>query len=150
MKLGFWIFSLVCALAIPAVMLIAGALFWQGGPQRINGWCGYRTRLSMRTKETWRFAHRYLARWWVPLGVLALAATVLVCVLTLHMENEEEAGTINLLLVIAQTALVILPIWPSERALRQNFDVYGCPSTPLGERLSAPQETHTPDRKEND
>ena len=134
---GETIFSISCALCIPAVMVLAAALFWGGGPAHINGLSGYRTRLSMRNIDTWRFAHRYLARWWLPLGAAMLAGSAAVLDWAGRACSEGEQGTVILLLVSAQTVVLVLPLWPSERALAKNFDRFGCPCTPLGLRLSA-------------
>ena len=60
--MGFWIYMLLMALLIPALMILFGRLFLNNAPRNINFAFGYRTRRSMMNMETWRFAHAYIGR----------------------------------------------------------------------------------------
>ena len=56
--MGFWIFMLVMDLLIPVTMVFIGKRFQKKPPKEINGIYGYRTAMSMKNKETWKYAHR--------------------------------------------------------------------------------------------
>jgi hypothetical protein len=133
---GFLIFTLVCDFLLPVLMLLGGALFLFCTPKKVNGWYGYRTRLSMRTKETWRFAHRYFGRRWLIFGGVELGVTIGAVLAILFAGGGEALEGWSLVCMTVQLVGLVLPIAPTEKALRTQFDRYGCPVTPKAERLS--------------
>ena len=48
MKLGMWIFMLICNLLIPAAAVWYGRRFRADPPREPNAWFGYRTARSMK------------------------------------------------------------------------------------------------------
>ena len=62
--MGFWIFMLVSELLIPVLMIGFGRCFRKNAPKEINPVFGYRTRMSTRNLDTWKFAHHYFGRLW--------------------------------------------------------------------------------------
>ena len=61
---------------IPLVMVICGMSYVKRGPKRITRLQGYRTKMSMKNRDTWDFAHKYLGDLWFKLGVPMLAVTI--------------------------------------------------------------------------
>ena len=53
--MGFWIFMLVMDLLIPVTMVFIGKRFQKKPPKEINAMYGYRTAMSMKNKETWKY-----------------------------------------------------------------------------------------------
>ena len=47
---------------IPPVMTVSGAFFMEDAPSEINMIYGYRTEMSMKNKDTWKFAHKFCGR----------------------------------------------------------------------------------------
>ena len=70
--LGYWLFMLAVSLLMPLTMIIFGRHFMHNPPKDINSSYGYRTSMSMKSRETWDFAHRYFGRLWVILGLILL------------------------------------------------------------------------------
>lgn len=93
-----WLITLIIYLLIPLLMTGLGRLFLFHAPREINVIFGYRTKMSMKNKETWEFAHHYCGRIWFTYGII-------LCILQL-------IGLIGV-------------IYPTERALRKNFDKDG-------------------------
>lgn len=122
--MGFWLFMLVSALLIPAMMLVFGRLFRTRPPQEINNLYGYRTARSMRNADTWRFAHVYCGRLWVRCGAIAAAVTALAFAL-LFGRGVQMIGFFGGGLVWAQTLLLVATVLPVERKLKNTFDEYG-------------------------
>ena len=58
--MGFWIYMLCMGLLIPAIMLVMGRYFMKSAPKEINYIFGYRTNMSMKNRDTWEFAHKYI------------------------------------------------------------------------------------------
>lgn len=70
--MGFWIFCLAMNLLLPVIMLFFGRCFQRKPPETINGVYGYRTARSMKSQQTWDFAHRYCGRLWFRLRLILL------------------------------------------------------------------------------
>ena len=70
--MGYWLFMLGVCLVIPLTMIVFGRHFMHTPPKEINGSYGYRTSMSMKSRETWDFAHRYFGRLWFILGLMLL------------------------------------------------------------------------------
>ena len=120
----FWIFMLLTVLLIPCVMLWFGRLFAKQAPREINWLFGYRTRRSMRNRETWEFAHRYsggLMRKW---GV-ALLPLSLVGMLGVWGRGEDVVGVAGAVLCLMQIIPFLIVIAQTERALKEAFDEQG-------------------------
>jgi len=96
------------------------------GLLEINKLFGYRTPMSTRNKDTWAFAHFYCGRlWWrIGLGMLPLSIVAMV-ILLLFRENDNVVEILGAVVIGVQTLLLILPIIPTEIALRKVFDRQG-------------------------
>lgn len=115
-----FLFLLIMTLLIPVLMIFIGRLWKSNPPNKINDFYGYRTTRSMKSMETWNFAHRYYGRLWFISGIILTPATLLVMLL---FHNEYEA--VSVILLTIQTIVIILEIFPTEAALKKNFDEHG-------------------------
>ncbi|ACA46278.1 SdpI family protein [Clostridium botulinum] len=122
--MGFKIFTIVSNLIIPVIMLFFGVRFRKHEPKNINGIYGYRTSMSMKNKDTWEFAHQYCGRLWIKLGLIMLTISIIVSVLVFAYVDEAQ-GIIDAILVTIQTIVLIVSIFPVEKALKNNFDGNG-------------------------
>lgn len=122
--MGFWIFMLVMNLLIPCIMIGFGCLFRKGAPKEINSFYGYRTTMSMKNKETWEFAHRHFAKTWLRVGVILLPITLL-AMFVVFGKDTDTVGNFGTVICLLQLIPLIGSIFPTERALRKNFDANG-------------------------
>lgn len=76
--MGFWIFMLVMDLLIPVTMVFIGKRFQKKPPKEINAMYGYRTAMSMKNKETWKYTHRCCGKLWYVSGLVMIPVTVIV------------------------------------------------------------------------
>lgn len=122
--IGFWIFMLITDLLIPCAMIGLGKLFWNKTPQNINYTFGYRTTMSMKNQDTWRFAHKYCGRLWFIGGLILLPISIipLLCVLGREIERIAAVGTV---VCFAQIVPLVGSIIPTEIALKRAFDKNG-------------------------
>lgn len=120
----FWIFVLIMNLLIPITMIIIGSYYAKKAPKKINSISGYRTPMSMKNKDTWEFAHTYCGKLWRVIGWVMLPVSVFAMVLVMGKEIV-TVGTFGLGFSIIQCVVLIIPIIPTERALRKNFDEHG-------------------------
>lgn len=121
---GFWIFMLLMSLLCPAAMIGFGWMFLKSPPKDINAVFGYRTRRSMLNQDTWAFAHHYFGKRWLILGLILLLVSVLLMLLLLG-KDIDTIGNRGGALVMLQCVVLIVPIFPTERALRRTFDEVG-------------------------
>lgn len=122
--MGYWLFMLAVSLVIPLTMMIFGRHFMHNPPKEINGSYGYRTSMSMKSRETWDFAHRYFGRLWFILGLMLLPLSA-AAMLFLLGESVKAIGNSSLIIMAFQLLFLIIPIFPTERALKKNFDQFG-------------------------
>lgn len=122
--MGFWIFMLVMDLLFPVVMIVMGRYFMKTSPKEINYIFGYRTNMSMKNKDTWNFAHKYIGKLWFYLGLLLIPITVIPMLFVLG-GTEDVVGTMGCIICVIALIILIVPIFPTERALKMNFDKDG-------------------------
>ena len=122
--MGYWIFMLVMVLLMPLVMLLSGRAFSKNAPKTINSVYGYRTPMSMKNQDTWQFAHRYFGRLWYRCGLVLTPVTLAVMCLGLG-KGENTVSWLGSALCIAQLAVLLGSIAPTERALRRTFNKDG-------------------------
>ena len=120
----FWSYMLVCVLLVPLIMIIFGRIFKKSAPKDINYVYGYRTPMSTSSKEAWEFAHKYMGRLWLMLGIIILIPSIIAMVLVIGL-NKDTVGYTGMAVTFIQIALMIIPIIPTEIALRKNFDKNG-------------------------
>lgn len=121
--MGFWIFMVVVLLITPLTMMGFGKCFIKSVPKEINMGFGYRTSMSMKNKETWQFAHNYCGKLWYNAGkILLLSVLTMVFVIG---KDIDTIGNLGLIIMVVQMFFLICPIFPTERALKKNFDKNG-------------------------
>lgn len=122
--LGYWLFMLAVSLLIPLTMIIFGRHFMSNPPKDINSFYGYRTSMSMKSRETWDFAHRYFGKLWFILGLVLLPLSVIPMFFLLG-KSVETIGNASLVIMGIQLLFLVAPIIPTEVALKKNFDQFG-------------------------
>ena len=120
------IFSLTTVLLIPFIMIVIGVIFNKRAPKNINHIYGYRTPRSMKNQNTWEFANMYCGRLWLKMGIFMLLISLVVVIVSLQM-GENIILCCTSILIALQTIIVILSIFPVERALKEKFDENGEP-----------------------
>ena len=124
MKYGFWIFMFIVDLLIPLLMLVFGWVLLKKPPKQINGIYGYRTARSMKNMDTWNFAHTYCGKLWSKIGGLMFPISMIL-MLFLKDKDSDTIGLWGGILIAIQTFVLIIAIFPVERALKKNFDKDG-------------------------
>ncbi len=110
-------------LITPLTMIGFGKCFIKSAPKEINMGFGYRTSMSMKNKETWQFAHNYCGKLWYNAGkILLLSVLTMVFVIG---KDIDTIGNLGLIIMVVQMFFLICPIFPTERALKKNFDKNG-------------------------
>lgn len=122
--MGFWIFMLLSNELVPTLMLLFGWIFRKHPPKNINSFYGYRTSMSMKNMDTWNFAHSCCGRIWWKIGKIMFASTLLI-MLPCVDKSSETTGLWSSVIMTVQCAILLLSIYPVERALRKNFDKTG-------------------------
>jgi len=121
---NMFVFFLVVLLLIPLAAIFFGLLWRKNSPRKINWVYGYRTSWSMKSQETWDFAHKYAGRILLYIGVPLTAISVIPIVL---FKNRDINTLSSIVLGITgiQIICLIVPFIPTEIALRKNFDKNG-------------------------
>ena len=122
--MGFWIWMFIVAILCPTIMIVAGLYFRKSAPKKINAIFGYRTTMSMKNKDTWEFAHKYIGNLWSVLGFTLIVPSV-VPMFFLIDKSEELISVFSLVICFVGMAAIIASIIPTEKALKKNFDKDG-------------------------
>ena len=122
--MAFWIFMFIMNLLIPIVMILVGISFRKSAPKDINNIYGYRTKMSMKNRDTWEFAHRHCGKIWATVG-LVIAPLSAIPLLFVLGKSKEVVGATGSLICSIQVAILILSILPTELALNKFFDKDG-------------------------
>ena len=120
LDMWFWWFILICDCIIPVLMIIAGRMMWKHCPKKINGIVGYRTKMSMKNMDTWKFAHEYCGKLWWKIGWFAIIPSALIHV-PLYHSDENTIGIVGGILVTIQCIILIVSIYLTEKALKKHF-----------------------------
>ena len=122
--MAFWVFMAVVSLFVPIIMVIFGKSFLKAAPKEINGIYGYRTAMSMKNQDTWEFAHKHFGKVWFYAGLILLPLNIIPLLFVMG-ESKDLIGTVGILVCLIDTAVMLLSIIPTERALKKNFDSDG-------------------------
>ena len=120
----FYIMMFICNLLIPIVMLICGFFMYKYPPKKINHIIGYRTSMSRKNMDTWKFAHDYCGRLWIKLGLLLLIMTIIIQIPFAH-SSEDIIGYMTVFVEVTQLVVLLGSIVFVERALKKTFDENG-------------------------
>ena len=116
-----FVFLIISASLIPAILLLVGVLLRKHPPRKINWYLGYRTARSMKSPEAWDYAQVRLGQLWrrfgLPLWVLSLSA-----ILPLGKASENLQGAVLLVVTGVQLVAVLAVIPRIEKELKERFD----------------------------
>ena len=111
-------------LLFPVIMIVMGRYFMKTSPKKINYIFGYRTNMSMKNKDTWDFAHKYIGKLWFYLGLILVPITVIPMLFVIG-GNEDTVGMVGGIICIVAVVILIAPIFSTETALKNTFDKDG-------------------------
>lgn len=119
-----WLLMCATASFIPLIMIISGGYFSRKAPGKINSIFGYRTELSMKNDDTWSFAHKHMGKLWFRAGIIILPVSIAAMFFVLG-KGEDTIYSFVTVVTLIQTVLLVILIFPTEAALRKNFDKDG-------------------------
>lgn len=120
----FWWFMLICDLLVPACMIGGGILMLKRPPKKINGIFGYRTAMSMKNTDTWKFAHDYAGRLWWKIGLITAVPAFIVHI-PFYNSSEEAVGILGIIVMTIECIILVASIFPVKNALNKAFNPDG-------------------------
>lgn len=122
--LGFWIFMLIVDLIVPLTMIVFCELFMVKTPKNINVLFGYRTTLSMKNMDTWKFAHKYCGKLMFWIGIIILPLSVIPLIFVIDKKINIIA-IVGIVICIIQIITLIIPIFATQITLKKTFNQDG-------------------------
>ena len=125
--MNFWIFMLIMNLLIPLTMIIFGYIYDKRPPKKPKSkfaYSGYRTLMSMKNEETWEYAQRFFGKLWFRSGIV-LGVISIIPLLFFMGKDKDTVGFAGMIICYVQLVVMLLPVIPTELALRRRFDRYG-------------------------
>lgn len=122
--MGFWIFMLIMNCIIPLTMIGFGSAFAKSAPKEIDLAFGYRSKMSIKNKDTWDFAHHYCGKIWRNAGWIMLPLSIVVMLFIIG-QSEDAIGRFGYVICMIEILFLAGAILPTEIALRKTFDQDG-------------------------
>ena len=122
--MGMWGTILVVVCVMSATMIGFGLYFSMAGPKKINFVFGYRTPMSMKNLDTWRFGNIFAGRYMWRTGVVLLIGS-LAALFAVISSGDDVVRTAGIIIIIVHAAMIFGTIILTEVALRRNFDRQG-------------------------
>ena len=114
-------------LLTPLTMIIFGYIYSKKPPQKPKSkfaYSGYRTQMSMKNEETWEYANRFFGKLWFRFGIV-LGLISIIPLFFVIGKDKDTVGFAGLIICYVQLVAMLLPVIPTELALRRRFDKYG-------------------------
>lgn len=124
--MAFWTFMLAADLVMPLFMIFFGRSYRKSPPAAINSYEGYRTKRSMKSNESWFFAHKYWGRLSEIIGIIILPLSAVPFLFVIGYDAD-TVGTVGGIVCLVQIVVLFVPIFATEGALKRNFDTDGMP-----------------------
>jgi len=122
--MGTWGIILIVVSVMSATMIGFGLYFSVAGPKKINYIFGYRTPMSMKNLDTWKFGNTYAGRcMWITGAVLLVGS--LATLFAIMNSDDTTIRTVGIIIIIAHAVMIFGSIISTEIALRRNFDGSG-------------------------
>lgn len=109
---------------IPLITIIVGTSMKKSVPKKVNDIWGYRTSMSMKNEETWKFAQSYCGKLWLKLGIITTIVSIIAVSILINL-SEDIFEKVTYILIIVQTIVLVISVFVVEKALKNNFDEYG-------------------------
>lgn len=123
--MGFWAFTLVTDLIVPALVLLFGIHYGKNGaPKNIEGRGGFRSRRATKSWDAWVFTHKLAARIWRMAGIIMLPVTVVMMIFAIGFSVEMLAFYGSLIFAFQGFAFVGTIVYV-ETQIKKNFNDYG-------------------------
>ena len=114
----------ITLLLIPIIMIVVGKFYRDKAPGGINHFIGYRTTMSMKNDETWKFAHDKFSKVWYKWGLIMLPLSIVPMIFVIG-KDEDTIGTLGTIITVVQLVPILASIVFTEKALKKNFDEDG-------------------------
>ena len=122
--MNLWGIILVVVLVMSATMIGFGLYFYLAGPKKINFIFGYRTPMSMKNLDTWRFGNIFAGKYMWRTGLVMLIGS-LAALFAVIGGSDSLVRSVGIIIIIVHAVLIIGTIILTEIALRRNFDRNG-------------------------
>ncbi|MCL2425789.1 MAG: SdpI family protein [Oscillospiraceae bacterium] len=122
--MNIWGIILIVVLVMSGIMIAFGLYFSVAGPKKINFVMGYRTPMSMKNLDTWKFGNIYAGKMMWHTGVALLIGS-LIALFVVIGSNAAIVRNVGIIIIIIHAIMIIGTVILTEIALRKNFDHQG-------------------------
>ena len=122
--MGIWGIIMLVVLVMSATMIGFGLFFSLVGVKKINYVLGYRTPMSMKNLDTWKYGNIVAGRYmWITGAILLIGS--LIALFIVMGSDTTTIRTVGITIIIVHAVMIIGTILFSEIALRKRFDHQG-------------------------
>ncbi len=118
------VFYIVFTLFVPILMTVCGIAMKKCHSDEPNNIIGYRTKRSVKNKDTWKFANELAGTLWIKTGVILTVLSAVFSIIYFYV-SAKSGVWIMMSAMIIQSGFMIGTIYPVEKALQEKFDENG-------------------------
>lgn len=111
---------ILCMNIVPVILIICSIIFKKKPPMEINGSYGFRTKLSMSSKEAWDYANKRIVSVWLCQGIVLLVLSVIATIVFLMIDTAINMHIIWGVAIVIEIATMILGAATVQSELKKN------------------------------
>ncbi len=117
---SFWLFLVIVLSVLPITMIMFGSIYKKFAPG-YNYMFGYKTKRSLKSRESWEFAHIYFGKFWFVAGIVLVGLNIIV-MLAVSNTDHELIGMMAIAVAGFELVVFVLSVVFTEHALKRTFD----------------------------
>ena len=122
--MGIWGIILLVVLVMSATMIGFGLFFSVIGVKKINYVLGYRTPMSMKNLDTWKFGNIYAGKYMWRTGCVLLVGSLIALFIVMN-SGDSVVRIVGIIIIIVHAVMIFGAIILTEVKLRKVFDHQG-------------------------
>lgn len=115
---------LISTVFIPLLLIVIGKIFAKYPSKEPNIAIGFRTKFSMKNKDTWDCAQKLFPEVWIKLGRIMLPISLIILFL-LYSNDNDYTGNLTIIIMLVQAALMLGSIFYIDLKLKNIFNSDG-------------------------
>lgn len=122
--MGYRILFLVSVSFVPLLLIASGKIFAKFPSKEPNIALGFRTKLSMKNKDTWNYAQELFPKVWIKLGSYLLPISIAV-MYVMHSDDKDFTGSVAVAIMLVQALAMLVSIYSVNQKLKKAFNSDG-------------------------
>lgn len=120
----YFLFMLIIDMITPAVLFMISMYFIGGEPKKINSFIGFRTKLSVKNADTWRFANNSCGKLFLKISLISSPFAVILPILA-NLIGDTAVTVCGIAILLVEASLMLYSVKAVDKRLNENFNPDG-------------------------